>query len=244
MTAPNSTGDPTWYQLDGGEVLARLQASEQGLTSEEAQRRLGQYGLNKLAEAKKPGAIFRFLAQFNNILIYVLLACALITYWLDHRFDSLVILAVVLANAIIGFLQEGKAEKAMSAIHRILALRATVIRDETRQGIEGINLVPGDIVVLEPGDKVPADLRLLQSYDLQIDEAILTGESVPVDKLTTPVQPGSALGDQVGMAFSGTLVTSGQGMGVVVGTGTRTELGRISDLLASVDELTTPLVRP
>jgi magnesium-transporting ATPase (P-type) len=243
MSAPKSTGDPTWYQLDGGEVLARLQASEQGLTSEEARRRLDQYGPNKLAEAKKPGAILRFLAQFNNILIYVLLACALITYGLDHRFDSLVILAVVLANAIIGFLQEGKAEKAMSAIHRILALRATVIRDETRQGIEGINLVPGDIVILEPGDKVPADLRLLQSYDLQIDEAILTGESVPVDKLTTAVQPGAALGDQASMAFSGTLVTSGQGMGVVVGTGTRTELGRISDLIASVDELTTPLVR-
>lgn len=243
MTASKSTGDPTWYQLDGDEVLARLQASERGLTSEEAQRRFEQYGPNKLAEAKKPGAILRFLAQFNNVLIYVLLACAFITYGLDHRFDSLVILAVVLANAIIGFLQEGKAEKAMAAIHRILALRATVIRDETRQGIEGIKLVPGDIVILEPGDKVPADLRLLQSFDLQIDEAILTGESVPVDKLTTPVLPGAALGDQSGMAFSGTLVTSGQGMGVVVGTGTRTELGRISDLIASVDELTTPLVR-
>lgn len=173
----------------------------------------------------------------------MLLGSAAITAALGHLTDTLVILAVVIANAVIGFVQEGKAEKAMGAIRRMLALRASVLRDGTRQSIEGENLVPGDIVLLEAGDKIPADLRLIQAHGLRIEEAILTGESVPVEKEVETVGADAPLGDRSCMAFSGTLVTSGTGRGVVVSTGANTEIGRISGLLSEVEVLTTPLVR-
>ncbi|MBT8146475.1 MAG: cation-transporting P-type ATPase [Gammaproteobacteria bacterium] len=200
------------------------------------------HGPNTLPAAKQRNALIRFLSHFNNILIYVLIVTALITLSLQHYFDSMVILAVVVANAIIGFLQEGKAERAMQAIHQILALRAAVLRDGGRVNVTGDALVPGDIVLLEPGDKVPADLRILSSHGLQIQESILTGESVPINKTVTPVKTDAVLGDRHCMAFSGTLVTSGQGRGVVVATGINTEIGRIGGLLNKVEPLTTPLV--
>jgi magnesium-transporting ATPase (P-type) len=184
----------------------------------------------------------RFLWQFHNILIYVLLGAAVITAFLAHWVDMCVILAVVIVNAVIGFLQEGKAEKAMDAIRQMLAPHASVLRDGERRSVEGDLLVPGDIVLLEAGDKVPADLRLLQAHGLSMQEAILTGESVPVQKHTAPVAAAAPLGDRSCMAFSGTLVTSGQGMGIVVATGAATEIGRISGLLSDVETLTTPLV--
>ena len=152
------------------------------------------------------------------------------------------ILAVVVANAVIGFVQEGKAEKAMDSIRQMLAPHASVLRDGERQSVAGEDLVPGDIVLLEAGDKVPADLRLIRVHGLQIQEAILTGESVPVDKATSAVDEAAALGDRSCMAFSGTLVTGGQGRGLVVATGASSEIGRISGLLANVETLTTPLV--
>jgi magnesium-transporting ATPase (P-type) len=231
-----------WHQLAANETLARLETSESGLATSEAAQRLQKIGPNSLAKARKRSAIVRFLMHFNNVLIYVLIACAGISLLLDHVFDTFVILAVVIANAIIGYFQEGKAEKAMEAIHKILALKASVLRDGARKTVEGESLVPGDIVLLEPGDKVPADLRLISCHGLHIEEAILTGESVPVEKQSEPVTESAALGDQTCMAFSGTLVTSGQGRGVIVATGENTEIGRISDLLAGVEELTTPLV--
>jgi len=154
-----------------------------------------------------------------------------------------VILAVVIINALIGYVQEGKAEKAMDAIRRMLAPRASVLRDGVRQTVDGEAVVSGDLVLLEAGDKVPADLRLLKVHGLQIQEAILTGESIAAEKHTDPVAADAALGDRQCMAFSGTTVTSGQGMGVVVATGARTEIGRISGLLAGVEALTTPLVQ-
>ena len=231
-----------WHERAADTALHALKTTANGLSQTEAATRLETHGPNRLPEAAKRSALLRFLLHFHNVLIYVLLGCAGITMMLGHLVDTLVIVAVVFANAGIGFFQEGKAEKAMDSIRRMLALRSSVVRDGNRRSIEGELLVPGDIVLLEAGDKVPADLRLLQAHGLQIQEAILTGESVPVDKHTQPVAANAALGDRVCMAFSGTLVTSGQGKGVVVGTGTETEIGRISSMLSKVEMLTTPLV--
>lgn len=231
-----------WHTLPEPEALSLLASSPAGLSQAEADRRLRQQGPNRLPTAPKPGRIRRFLAQFQNVLIYVLLGAAVITGALGHAVDTGVILAVVLVNALIGYLQEGRAEQAMAAISGLLAQRAAVLRDGHRQTLPVEQLVPGDIVLLEAGDKVPADLRLLKAHDLRIQEAILTGESVPVEKQTEPVPADAALGDRRCLAFSGTSVSHGQGMGLVVATGTRTEIGRISGLLAGVEPLTTPLV--
>tara|TARA_R110002096_G_scaffold199271_10_gene383104 strand:- start:1928 stop:4642 length:2715 start_codon:yes stop_codon:yes gene_type:complete len=235
--------DPHWHHESPDAVLDVLTTSVDGLTHEEAAARLAEHGPNRLPEPPKRRALTRFVLHFHNILIYVLLGSAAITASLGHVTDTLVILAVVVANAAIGFFQEGKAEKAMEAIRRMLALRASVLRDGDRRSIEGDHLVPGDIVLLEAGDKVPADLRLIKAHGLQVQEAILTGESVPVDKQTGAVPTDAALGDRTCMAFSGTLVTSGMGRGIVVATGANTEIGRISGMLSKVEVLTTPLVR-
>ncbi len=232
-----------WHNLAAQDVVQQVRTSpDQGLSQDGAAERLARYGANRLPEAAKRGAMVRFLLQFHNILIYVLLGSAVITAALGHWIDTGVILAVVIANAIIGFIQEGKAEEAMDAIRHMLAPHANVVRGGERVCIAGEQLVPGDIVLIEAGDKVPADLRLLAAHGMSIQEAILTGESVPVDKHVQPVAPGAPLGDRSCMAFSGTLVTSGQGKGVVVATGGRTEIGRISGLLSEVETLTTPLV--
>lgn len=231
-----------WHAADAAVVLDRLGSREAGLTSDEARERLAQHGYNRLPAARKRSALVRFLLQFHNILIYVLLGSSAITALLGHLLDTAVILAVVVTNAIIGFIQEGKAEAAMDAIREMLAPRASVRRDGERHGIDGDQLVPGDVVLLEAGDKVPADLRLLSVHGLQIQEAILTGESVPVEKRTAAVAPDAALGDRSCLAFSGTLVTAGQARGVVVATGAATEIGRISGMLAEVEPMTTPLV--
>jgi len=231
-----------WHTLAEKETLAILRSDPSGLSDAEAVARLAQYGPNRLPEPPKRSAALRFLLHFHNILIYVLIGAALITAVLQHWVDTGVILAVVLANAIIGYIQEGKAEKAMEAIRHMLAPHAAILRDGQRISVEGHSIVPGDIVLLEAGDKVPADLRLLKSHGLQIQEAILTGESVPVEKHIKPVSADAALGDRSCMAFSGTMVTSGQGKGVAVATGGATEIGRISGLLSNIETLTTPLV--
>lgn len=232
-----------WHECTVETVLQALKTTANGLYQAEAAVRLETYGPNCLPETAKRGVLVRFFLHFHSILIYVLLGCAGITMMLDHFVDTAVIIAVVIANAGIGFIQEGKAEKAMDSIRRMLALRASVVRDGNRQNIDGELLVPGDIVLLEAGDKVPADIRMLQTHGLQIQEAILTGESVPVEKHTRSVAANAVLGDRVCMAFSGTLVTSGQGKGVVVGTGTETEIGHISSMLSKVEMLATPLVK-
>lgn len=231
-----------WHSLAAEDVLAQLRTSQSGLSQDEADARHARYGANRLPAAPARSAFLRFLLQFHNILIYVLLGCAVLTAVFGHWIDMGVILAVVVANALIGFAQEGKAEQAMNAIRHMLAPHANVIRGGERVGVAGECLVPGDIVLLEAGDKVPADLRLVSAYGMSIQEAILTGESVPVAKHVKPVEPDAALGDRACVAFSGTLVTSGQGKGVVVATGGGTEIGRISGLLAQVETLSTPLV--
>ena len=222
--------------------LAELDASPEGLTAHEAARRLAENGPNRLPEVRARGPILRFLMQFHNVLIYVLLGAAVVTGALQHWIDTGVILAVVLANAVIGFIQEGKAEAAMAAIRGMLAPRAAVLRGGQRVTVDGADLVPGDIVLLEAGDKVPADLRVLEARGLAAQEAILTGESVPVEKTTGPVAADAPLGDRQSMLWSGTLVTQGTARGLVVATAQSTEIGRIGGLLADVETLTTPLV--
>lgn len=243
ITAAAENNPPAWHHTAIGQVLEFLNTTSAGLSDQEAGARLHTYGANRLPDPPKRSAFVRFLSQFHNILIYVLLGCALITLLLAHWADTSVILAVVLANAAIGFVQEGKAEKAMDAIRQMLAPTAAVVRNGVRRSIAGEKLVPGDIVILEAGDKVPADMRLLKAHGLQLQEAILTGESMPVQKQTSVVASNALLGDRTCMVYSGTLVTSGQGTGIVVATGAATEIGRISNLLSEVEMLTTPLVK-
>jgi len=230
------------HERSADEVLERLQAGVSGLTEAEAAARLEAVGPNRLPEPPRRGLAARFLAQFNNILIYVLLAAAAVTISLQHWVDTAVILAVTVVNAILGLIQEGRAEKAMEAIRGMLAPKAAVLRDDERRSISPDELVPGDIVLLESGDRVPADLRLVRTHGLAIQEAVLTGESVAVDKDTSAAPAGAALGDRRCMAYSGTMVATGQAEGVVVATGTHTEIGRISGMLSEVQTLATPLV--
>ncbi|MFN3273632.1 MAG: HAD-IC family P-type ATPase [Paracoccus sp. (in: a-proteobacteria)] len=223
-------------------ALAALTTTAEGLSSSEAAARLARHGPNRLPAAPRRPAILRFLAHFHNVLIYVLIAAAVVTAALAHWVDTGVILAVVVVNAVIGFVQEGRAETAMAAIRSMLAPHASTLRDGRRIDIDAEALVPGDIVLLEPGDKVPADLRLIEVRGLQVQEAILTGESMAVDKSTDAVDADAPLGDRMGVAFSGTLIAAGTGRGAVMATGAASEIGRISGMLSEVTVLTTPLV--
>jgi magnesium-transporting ATPase (P-type) len=232
-----------WHHLATGDVLERLGVDGDGLTATEAETRLARHGPNRLPQPRRKGPVRRFLARFNNLLIQVLLGAAAVTALLGHWIDTGVILAVVLINAVVGHIQEGKAEEALAAIRELLAPRAKVLRDGRRATVEGESLVPGDVVLLEAGDRVPADLRMVEAHGLRVQEAVLTGESLPAEKTTTVVARDAPLGDRSGMAFSGTMVAAGQGRGVVVATGASTEIGRISGLLASVQTLSTPLLR-
>ena len=235
--------DSAWHALEGQVVLQKLGTEQSGLSDDEATRRLESNGPNRLPQGPHRSPLMRFLVQFHNLLIYVLLAAGVLAAAIGHGTDALVIFAVVLVNATIGFIQEGRAEDALDAIRRMIDPRASVIRSGRRVTISAELVVPGDIVVLEAGDRVPADVRLLRARNLRVDEAILTGESVPVDKTVTPVDSQAALGDRLSMAFSGTFVAAGQSTGVVVATGVATELGRISAMIGAVERLTTPLVR-
>jgi P-type Ca2+ transporter type 2C len=232
-----------WYNLSPDQSLQKLSAEKGGLTEEEAQQRLEKYGRNKLPEEKQKSALMRFLMQFHNVLIYVLIAAAVVTALLDHWIDTWVIAAVVLVNAIIGFIQEGKAEKALEGIRKMLSLHATVLRNGERKDIDAEELVPGDVVLLQSGDKIPADLRLIRNRNFRVEESALTGESVAVEKTTDPVEGDAVPGDQTNMAFSGTSVVYGRATGVVVETGVNTELGKINRMMSDVEELSTPLLR-
>ena len=241
---PMAAGETvSWHARGHDEVLSRLASASGGLSGEEAARRLASQGANELPPPPPRSAAARFLAQFNNVLIYVLLAAGAVTAALGHGTDSAVIFGVVVINAVIGFLQEGKAESALEAIRQMLAPRALAMRDGHRIGLPARELVPGDVVYLQSGDKVPADLRLLQTKGLRAQEAVLTGESLPVDKAEAPVAEAAPLAERSCMAYSGTLVAAGVGAGVVVATGGATEIGRISTMLRRVEPLTTPLLR-
>ncbi len=232
-----------WHALSAAQVSEELGTSEAGLSAREAGRRLAAHGPNRLPEVKPPSPLVRFLSQFHNVLIYVLIVAGAVTALLHHWLDSGVILGVVVINALIGFIQEGKAEDALRAIRGMLSPRALVLRDGHRVTVQATELVPGDLVPLQAGDKVPADMRLLECKGLRVEEAALTGESVPVEKGVSAVTETTELADRSCMAYSGTLVTHGQGLGIVAETGAGTEIGRISALVADVQQLTTPLLR-
>jgi magnesium-transporting ATPase (P-type) len=232
----------SWHAIEIQAVLDKLASTAKGIASSEAKSRLETFGPNRLRPPRRRGPILRLILQFHNILIYILLAAGFATALLEHWIDTGVILGVVVINALIGFIQEGKAEKALEAITQMLSLEATVIRDGKRQTVAAQDLVPGDMVLLRSGDKVPADLRLTEIRELRIDEAMLTGESVPAEKATETLPGNAALGDRRCVAFSGTLVTTGQGAGVVIATGDQTELGRISAMVAETRAITTPLI--
>lgn len=243
MPANQEKARAPWHAVAPDTAAAQLQTDTDGLDATEAAARLARYGYNRLTPAKRRSPWMRLLAQFHNVLIYILLGAGATTAALAHWVDTGVILGVVVINAVIGFIQEGKAERAMDAIRHMLSQQAMVVREARLQQIPAEDLVPGDIVSLQSGDKVPADVRLLQTKELRIDESILTGESVPVNKSTDAVSEDAPLGDRRGMAYSGTLVTYGQGRGVVVATGDHSEIGRISGMLGEVQTLTTPLLR-
>jgi len=232
-----------WHACDSEQIHQILETSPQGLTSEQVSERQQKYGANRLPAPPRRSRLMRLLAQFNNVLIYVLIIAALVTAALGHQVDSGVIVAVVLINALVGFFQEGKAEKAIDAVRNMLSQQAVVTRNGHRQQVSAEELVPGDIVFIQTGDRVPADLHLHKLKELSIDEALLTGESIPVIKQTEPVAAEADLGDRTNLAFSGTLVRVGQGTGTVIATGADTEIGRISTLLAEVTTLATPLTR-
>jgi len=234
----------TWHAVAVDEVVRRLTTDiEKGLDAGEASRRLQKYGPNRLPEGKKRGPLMRFLSQFNNILVYVLLGAGFIKLMLNLWVDASIIFGVVILNALLGFIQEGKAEKALESIRNMLSAEARTLRGGETRMIPAEELVPGDIVLLESGDKIPADLRLVDAKNLRTEEAALTGESVPADKNTEAVSANATVGDRECMAFSGTMVVSGRSTGVVVATGSETELGRINQLLAGVSALETPLLR-
>lgn len=232
-----------WHALAADAALAQLDSTESGLEATVAERRLAAGGPNRMPAARRRGPLLRLLVQFHNLFIYVLLAAAALAGLIGHLLDALVILGVVLINALIGFVQEGRAERALDAIRRMMDPRAVVRRGGRRQTIAVEALVPGDVVLLEAGDQVPADLRLLEASRMLVDEASLTGESVPVAKSTAAVAADTVLAERACMAFSGTLVASGQGAGLVIATGSATELGRISGMLREVVSLKTPLLR-
>jgi magnesium-transporting ATPase (P-type) len=240
---PPNHGKHGWHGRHAHEVLSELSSGHDGLSSHEATARLVQHGPNELPQAPGRHPLMRLLAQFDNALIYILLVAALAAMLLGHGLDAAVIAAVVVVNAVVGFVQEGKAQSALAAIRRLVSPHAQVLRDADRQNVPVMELVPGDVVLLEPGDRVPADLRLLRTRSLLIDEALLTGESMAAQKSEALAPLDAPLADRHSMAFSGTLVLAGQGSGVVVATGTGTELGHIGTMLSSVETLATPLLR-
>jgi magnesium-transporting ATPase (P-type) len=235
---------PAWHAVGADEVLRRLNTDpKKGLDTNEVAQRLSKYGPNRLPEGKKQGQLMRFLSQFNNILVYVLLAAGFVKLMVGLWLDAAIILGVVIINALLGFIQEGKAEKALNSIRNMLSADARTLRDGETRMIPAEDLVPGDIVLLESGDRIPADVRLVDVKNLRTEEAALTGESVPIDKTTDATAEKSTVGDREGMAFSGTLVASGRGTGVVVATGADTELGQINQMMTTVSALETPLLR-
>lgn len=225
------------------EVLDDLGSSAAGLSEAEAAARLAANGPNKLPEPPRPSLLRRLARQFDNMLIIVLIGAAVITALLGHWVDTAVIAAVVVVNALIGFVQEGRAENALEALRDMLAPKAAVLRDGDRRTLPASELVVGDVVLVEAGDKAPADLRLVTVAGLTVEEAILTGESAPVRKSAEPVAEDAVLGDRTSMVYSGTMVAEGHATGLVVATGAETEIGRISGMMARVETLTTPLVR-
>ncbi|PKN67590.1 MAG: carbonate dehydratase [Deltaproteobacteria bacterium HGW-Deltaproteobacteria-15] len=236
--------DQPFHHVSVQETLRRLAVHpDRGLDDGQVHERRERFGRNALTQKKGRSGLVQFLLQFNQPLVYILVIAAAVAALLGEPVDAAVIFVVVLVNAIVGYLQEAKAIRAIEALSKTLVSAATVIRDGAKLQLDSSELVPGDIVLLQSGDRVPADMRLIKTRDLQINESALTGESLPTQKSTDPVGEQTAIGDRGCMAFSSALVTFGTGTGVVVQTGDRTEVGRISEMLAATEILDTPLTR-
>jgi Ca2+-transporting ATPase len=231
-----------WYQIDSNDIFRKLNTSEAGLTAKEVTERLKQYGPNKLAEAEKIFKLKILLHQFTSPLIYILLLAAIVTFFLREYIDTGVIMTVVLLNAVIGYIQEFKAEESVRALKKMIVPHARVLRDSREKEINSVDLVPGDIVLLSSGTKVPADLRLFKTVELKVEEAMLTGESIPAEKNISTIKEDNLIpGDRKNMAFMGTVVVNGRAKGVVVETGQMTVLGQIAMEVREVSALKTPL---
>jgi len=238
-----SPNEIAWYQLGVQQVFELLATDSNGLTAPEAKARLEKYGYNEL-KVKKRSSLIRFLRQFHNALLYILIVAAIVTFFLGHHTDTYVIIGVVLATAIIGFIQEGKAETSLEALKKMMTPECNVLRDGERKTIATRELVPGDVVVLEGGHRVPADLRLFSAKNLSVDEAALTGESVPVNKNVDAIAiPNLPPADRRCMAFSGTFITRGHAKGVAVKTGKETEIGKIAGMMVETKRVAPPIVK-
>lgn len=234
----------TWHALSHEDVIKQIETDESsGLSADEAKSRLENYGKNKLPDKKKESKFVKFIKHFHDVLIYVLLGAAIVTTILGHYTDTIVIIIVAIVNACIGYFQESKAEEALDSIKNMLSLKAKVVRDNKKNEVDAEDITIGDIIRLSSGDKVPADLRLIETSNLKIEESALTGESESAEKRTDKVGEDTDLGDRSNMAFSSTTVSSGTGKGVVVATGANTEIGKINQMMTEVDQLTTPLLR-
>ena len=232
----------SWYKLGIEEIYEKLKTSANGLAQDEVDERLQRYGPNKLPEEKRASRLMIFLHQFASPLIYMLIVAGVVTALLQEYKDTFVIIAVIALNAIIGYMQEFKAEESIRALKKIMVPRARVVRDGQERQINSEDLVPGDVVLLESGDKVPADLRLIKTIETRVDESILTGESLPVEKSPVVIdQDNLTPGDQKNMAFMGTIVVSGRTRGVVVETGARTVLGSIAEKVKAIGTTRAPL---
>ena len=248
MTTPRApqaeNGTLPWHALSVPDALASQGVDpDRGLTEPEAAARLLRHGPNRPRERAGRGALKRFLSQLTAPLVLVLIGAGIVTAGLGEWIDSSVIFGVVVVNAVIGFLQEGKAEDALAALARAVATEVTVLREDRRRRMDAVHLVPGDVVCLAAGDKVPADLRLLSGKQLRTVEAALTGEAAPTDKHHDELPVDTLLADRRNMAYAGTTVVAGQGQGLVIGTGEATETGRISGLIAGAPEIATPLTK-
>lgn len=230
-----------WHSLRAHDVVSRLGSKTEGLDEEEAKLRLSRFGHNELEPEKKPSSAGIFLRQFKSVLVIILLAATLISLALGETVDAAVILAIVFAISVLGFVQEYRAEKALEALKRMAALTATVVRGGVESEIPARELVPGDVVVLSVGDKIPADMRLVETVNLRIDEASLTGESVSSEKGIDPVPQDSPLADRTCNAYAGTAVSYGRGRGVVFSTGQTTEFGKIASMMQAAPKVKTPL---
>ncbi len=244
MTQPDSLPEKTWHLVPADDLATHLGTDlDRGLDQTDVDSRLEQYGPNEITRRKGKGRLHLLLSQFTQSMILILIVAGIVTAALQEWIDSGVIFGVVIINALVGFIQEAKAVKAIEALSRAMTAEATVVRSGQRQRLDATKLVPGDLVVLQAGDKIPADMRLTYTRDLRVDESALTGESVPVEKRTDALAEDAGLGDRTNMAYASTLATGGQGVGVVTATGDATEVGKISDLIAAAEDLKTPLTR-
>jgi cation-transporting P-type ATPase F len=234
--------EKSWHHMAASDAVRALETDlSEGLTDDGVSRRREQYGSNTLTTQKTQGPLIRFLLQFHQPLVYILLAATFVTLFLQEWVEAVVIFGVILINSVIGFVQESKALKAIDALARAMVSEALVIRNGERQKVPAQDLVPGDIVLIQSGDKVPADMRLVKARELRIDESTLTGESVSVQKTEDRLDQDTDLSDRRNMAYSSTLVSHGTGQGIVIATGDHTEIGRINDMISSAEVIATPL---